>query len=102
MTVNEETYIYGGGAMKLEPLTPAEQAVAAENHYIVERFLASRKLPPDEAQHRGPRGDQVLLPDKAFYLSQHSGACLSVQGRHAAARWSMDACQSTGVISVIR
>lgn len=34
--------------MKLEPLTPAEQAVAAENHYIVERFLASKKLPPDE------------------------------------------------------
>ena len=38
----------GGGAMKLEPLTPAEQTVAAENHYIVERFLASKKLPPDE------------------------------------------------------
>lgn len=34
--------------MKLEPLSPAEQAVAAENHYIVERFLASKKLPPDE------------------------------------------------------
>ena len=30
------------------------------------------------AQHRGPRGDQVLLPDEALYLSQHSGTCLSM------------------------
>lgn len=46
--MREHTSTGGGGAMKLEPLTPAEQAVAAENHYIVERFLASKKLPPDE------------------------------------------------------
>lgn len=32
----------------LEPLTPAEQTVAIENHYLVERFLSARRLPFDE------------------------------------------------------
>ena len=32
----------------LEPMTPAEQSVAAENHYLVERFLSSQRLPLDE------------------------------------------------------
>ena len=39
---------YGGGRMMLEPLSPAERSVAEENHYLVERFLSSRKLPSDE------------------------------------------------------
>ena len=89
----EPVVVVGGGQAEAE-LFP--QAVEDVKH-------GHRVRPAGHgAQHRSPRGDQVLLPDKAFYLSQHSGACLSVQGRHAAARWSMDACQSTGVISVIR
>lgn len=42
----------GGGAMyqrqKLAPLSPAEQDVAAQNFLLIERFIASRKLPRDE------------------------------------------------------
>lgn len=32
----------------LEPMTPAECDLATENHYLVERFLKSKRLPFDE------------------------------------------------------
>lgn len=32
----------------LSPLSPAEQTLAEQNYYMVNRFLSSQRLPPDE------------------------------------------------------
>ncbi len=34
--------------MQLSPLTPAEQTVAAQNAYMISRFLAANRLPTDD------------------------------------------------------
>ena len=34
--------------MQLSPLTPAEQTVAAQNAYMISRFLAANRLPADD------------------------------------------------------
>ncbi len=47
---DEKTKSSGGGEARwrLEPMTPAECDLATENHYLVEQFLKSRRLPFDE------------------------------------------------------
>lgn len=34
--------------LQLSPLSPAEQAVAAQNAYMISRFLAANRLPADD------------------------------------------------------
>ena len=61
--------VVGGGQGEVQPVPQAAENVE-HGHRV--------RPAGHGAQHRGPRGNQVLLPDKALYLSQHSGTCLSM------------------------